>query len=170
MPPPLSHAAALGVGCRPMTDSDLPFVAALYASTRAVEMARVTWPDEAKSAFLAQQHEAQHHHYRSHYDGAEWLIVEQAGTPVGRLYLDEWESEFRVIDISLAPEARGRGIGGAILADIVAAAEAKGKAVSIHVEHENPARRLYERLGFELVEDRGVYLLMERRPAAADAQ
>jgi ribosomal protein S18 acetylase RimI-like enzyme len=36
--------------------------------------------------------------------------------------------------------------------------------VRIHVEHRNPAKRLYERLGFRPAADRGYYLLMERAP------
>ena len=62
------------------------------------------------------------------------------------------------------PKARGQGIGGAILKDVLDDAAAAGKAVSIHVEVHNPARRLYERLGFEAVEDKGIYVEMVRRP------
>lgn len=164
MPPCLRRAGALGVSVRPMIDEDLPFAAAVYASTRAEELAQTGWPAEMQQAFLAQQHEAQHHYYRSHYPDAEWLIVECGGAPVGRLYLVECEREFRVIDIALLPAARGRGIGSTLLADILAAAAAAGKNVSIHVERNNPALRLYHRLGFALVEDQGVYLLLERKP------
>ena len=39
-------------------------------------------------------------------------------------------------------------------------AAAAGKSVTIHVERMNPALRLYERLGFRLVEDKGVYLFL----------
>jgi ribosomal protein S18 acetylase RimI-like enzyme len=164
MRPLLRRAAALGLTVRPMTDNDLPFAAAVYASTRAEELAQTGWPAELKQAFLAQQHEAQHQHYRAHYPGAEWLIVEEEGAAIGRLYLVEWASEFRIIDISLAPGARGRGLGGALLADAMAAAAAAGKSVSVHVERNNPALRLYERLGFVLAEDKGVYLLLEWTP------
>ena len=144
-----------------MTDDDLPFVAALYASTRREELAVTGWPQELRDAFLHQQHEAQHSFYRATYDGAEWLIIEQGGAPVGRLYRVVWPGEIRVIDISLVPEARGTGVGGAILAAIQAEAREIGKAVSIHVEKNNRARNLYLRLGFEVIEDKGVYDLMK---------
>ena len=146
-----------------MTDDDLPFVAGVYASTRLDELAQTGWPIAQQHAFLMQQHEAQHHHYRSHYPGAEYLIVECDGAPVGRLYRVEWPGEIRVMDVALAPEARGRGIGKAIFSDIQAEAAALGKAVSIHVEKHNPARNLYLRLGFAVVEDKGVYDLLEWR-------
>ncbi len=44
-----------------------------------------------------------------------------------------------------------------------------GKPVRIHVERNNPAMRLYERLGFQKVEDQGVYWLMEWLPAGSRA-
>jgi ribosomal protein S18 acetylase RimI-like enzyme len=36
--------------------------------------------------------------------------------------------------------------------------------VTLHVEPLNPAQRLYRRLGFRLLEDRGVYHFLEWRP------
>ena len=163
MAPRLIAAAAFGIAYRPMTDADLPFVEALFASTRAEEFALTGLAPEQLQALLVQQHKAQHHHYRLHHSAAEWLIVERADEPIGRLYLDRSGESDRVIDISLAPAARGQGIGGAILADVIADAQARERTVSIHVETRNPARRLYERLGFEIVGDAGIYLRMERR-------
>ena len=152
-----------------MTDDDLPFVAGVYASTRVEELAITGWTIEQQHAFLMQQHDAQHHHYHEHYPGAEFLIIEQGGVPVGRLYRVEWPREIRVMDISLMPEARGQGIGGAVLSGIREEARRLGKAVSIHVEKHNPARKLYERLGFTVVEDKGVYDLLEWHPPGEPA-
>ena len=158
-------ALALSVQLRSMTDADLPFIEGLYASTRAEEVARTGWPPELQRAFLKQQHDAQHRHYRSHYPGAEWLIVERDGELVGRLYLSEGEHALCIVDISLLPTARGQGLGSALLADVLTQATAAGKAVSIHVERNNPAARIYERLGFTPVADKGVYIEMEWKPA-----
>ena len=73
------------------------------------------------------------------------------------------------MDIALMPEHRGGGLGTRLLRELFAEAEASGRKVSIHVEIFNPARRLYERLGFIQAAERGVYLLMER-PAASLTQ
>jgi GNAT superfamily N-acetyltransferase len=164
MAPVLRAADRLGVTARAMNDADLPFVAALYASTRAEELALTGWSDTQRAAFLDQQHCAQHHHYQNHYPGLQWLILEQDGAAIGRLYLVEWAREFRVVDISLSASHRGQGVGGAIIADVLAAAAAAGKAVSIHAEKANAARRLYFRLGFAVVADKGVYELLEWQP------
>jgi ribosomal protein S18 acetylase RimI-like enzyme len=149
-----------------MIDADLPFAAALYASTRAEELASLPWPAEVKQAFLAQQHAAQHAHYRQHYRDMEAMIVERRDAAIGRLYLYEMPSEIRIVDISLIPEARRQGIGAALLRDLFAEAAPRGKSITIHVEKNNPARTLYARLGFTILDDdRGAYDLWEWRLA-----
>jgi len=154
VPPPL--------GLRPATDDDLPFLLRLYGSLRAEELAGADWPAEQKEAFVRQQFEAQHAWYHESYTGASFDVVEVDGEPAGRLYVARWQNEVRIIDISLLPEHRDQGRGGALLQAVLADADAAGKPVSIHVERFNPALRLYSRLGFALREDKGVYLLLER--------
>ena len=147
---------------RPIADADLPFLFRLYASTREEELAGVDWPAEQKEAFVRQQFEAQHAWYQENYAGASFDVVDVDGEPAGRLYVARWENEVRIVDISLLPAHRGRGLGSALLAQLFAEADAAGKPVSVHVERFNPALRLYERLGFVFREDKGVYLLLER--------
>ena len=147
-----------------MTETDLPFSATVYASARYDELELTGWSPDQKAIFVAQQHAAQHRHYRQHYDGAQWLIIESGGRPAGRLFRIVWPEEIRVIDISLLPEARGSGIGTAILVSIQAEAAQLGRAVTVHVEKNNPARRLYQRLGFAVAADKGVYDLMRWVP------
>ena len=122
------------------------------------------WDDAQKDAFLRMQFVAQDRWYREQYRQATFEVVLVGGELAGRLYVDRGEDEFRIVDIALLPERRGRGIGGALLRDLLAEADAGGKSVTIHVERVNPALRLYERLGFALAEDKGVYLFLERRP------
>jgi GNAT superfamily N-acetyltransferase len=170
MPPPLRAAAGLGVSYRPSTEDDLSFLATVYASTRVEEVASTGWPEEMQLQFLTHQADAQHRHYRRTYPNAEWLVIERGGEAVGRLFIEEWSDQVRLIDIALMPQGRGGGVGGAILADLQEMAAAAGKALTIHVERNNPAMRLYLRLGFVKIDEHGVYDLMEWRsaPAAQD--
>lgn len=163
----LPLACARGLSFRAVAAGDLAFLRDLYGSTRAEELARVPWSDAQRAAFVQMQFDAQHAHYVEHYPDAAFWVVELADAAIGRLYLDVWEDEVRIIDIALMPAWRGQGFGGAMLADVLLAARDAGKAVRIHVEKTNPALRLYARLGFRVVADKGVYDLLEWRAGAA---
>ena len=145
---------------------DRPFLLRVYSSTREEEMAMVPWDEGEKRSFLEMQFRAQHVHYMEHFSQASFDLILCEGEPVGRLYVDRRPDEIRLIDIALLPEHRGRGLGGSIMADLLAEGEGQGLPVQIHVEQNNPAMRLYERLGFEKVEDQGVYHLMKWTPPA----
>lgn len=153
---------------RPITDSDLEFLYQVYASTRSAEMALVDWDDTQKEAFLRFQFNAQHKYYQENYSQAQFSIVCHNGLPIGRLYLDRRETEIRIVDITLLPEQRGQGTGSRILGQVLAEGDQTGKRVSIHVERNNPALSLYERLGFRITADRGVYWFMEREPQSRE--
>ena len=155
-----ARAAKCGCRFRWIADTDLPFLSKVYASTRAEELAPVPWSQADKDAFLDHQFRAQHAHYQQYYPSADWLVIAHDGEDIGRLYIERWPSQHRVIDIAFLPAHRGRGFGSALLADLLDEASAAGKDVSIHVEKFNPAMRLYRRLGFTIEEDKGVYDLM----------
>lgn len=154
------------IAFRPETADDEAFLYRLYVSTREPEMRMVDWPNEQKIAFLRQQFQAQTAHYKQHYNGADFSIVLHDGKPAGRLYIHHNKNDVRIMDILLAPEYRGTGIGTLLLQDILERAAAEGHSVSIHVEQENPALRLYERLGFHQIGTFGVYYLMEWKQGA----
>lgn len=161
-----ARAAEAGCGFRQITEADLPFLARVYASTRTDELAGTGLTDSQTAEFLAMQFQAQHTHYQKYYPNADWLLIEHGGEDIGRLYIERWPTQHRIIDIALLPEHRGKGLGEALLRDLLDEAAAVGKDVSIHVEKFNPAMRLYRRLGFVTEEDKGVYDLMRWRAAA----
>ena len=150
---------------RPAVAAERDLLRAIYATTRAEELAPVPWPDEQKAAFVTMQFEAQDHWYRQAYPEGEFLLVLRDDRPIGRLYLARLDDEIRLIDITLLPEERDRGIGTQLITDVLQRANAAGVAVRLHVEPWNRALRLYERLGFAVLEERGIYLFLERLPA-----
>ncbi len=158
------------VALRPIRPADEAFLLRVYASTRAGELAPVPWTAEQKAAFVAQQFAAQSAHYAQHYDGMTADVIELGGVAAGRLLVARWAEEIRIVDIALLPEHRGAGAGTHLLATLMAEAEAAGKALSIHVERENRALGLYERLGFRPAGEHGVHLRMAWEPAAAQAK
>lgn len=185
----LTKALALhqpGFGLRAETEGDMDFLVALYTSTRWDELAPVDWPEEAKLQFLAQQGRLQHAHYLEHYAGAERLLITaprsraldvgdasilwpDPDSPhdalIGRIYLRQGSTEIRLMDIALLPPLRGTGIGRCLIESLKTRAASRGLDITLHVEPNNPAQRLYQRLGFALIERRGVYDFLGWSPA-----
>jgi ribosomal protein S18 acetylase RimI-like enzyme len=168
---PIRTSAPPGLVLRLATNGDLPFLAEVYATTRREELAHVPWPDEQKAAFLRWQFENQDRSYHQYYPQCEFLVIERSSGPsaeaIGRLYVDRWSDQIRLVDIALLPAYRGAGHGGALLQSILREGQASGKAVSIHVEANNRAMTLYRRLGFVPVDSNGVYLLMRWEPVVS---
>jgi ribosomal protein S18 acetylase RimI-like enzyme len=152
------------VALRPVEPGDEELLFRVYASTRSEELAVVPWDTARKEAFLRTQFNAQARWYREHYAAASRQVVLIDGEPCGRLYLYRGEAEIRIVDIALLPEHRRNGVGSALLRELCTEADAAGKRLTIHVERFNPALQLYQRLGFSVAEDKGVYLFLERLP------
>lgn len=149
------------ISLRPVQESDTEFLYQVYASTREEELLQTDWSDEQKRAFTLQQFNAQTSHYHKHYPTAQYYVIQSTNTAIGRLYVDYWTKEIRIMDITLLPAYRGQGIGLRILKDLIAEAQRKNLRLSIHVEMYNRALGLYQRLGFRHVSTNGIYYLME---------
>ncbi len=145
-----------GIALRPEKPEDETFLIDLYASTRSEELRHVPWSQSQKQRFWSDQFRLQSIHYRAHYPDAEFLIVQERERPIGRLYLCKRDGEIRLMDIALLAGYRGRGIGSELLQKVLDAAAAANKPVVAHVQRDNRALRLYERLGFRVMQDDGV--------------
>jgi ribosomal protein S18 acetylase RimI-like enzyme len=152
------------VALRPVTDDDREFLVGLYGSTRDEELSQVEWPPGQREAFVRMQFDAQDADYRSRNPQGSFDVIEVAGRPAGRLYVDRRPGEIRIVDISLLPEHRGAGVGSLLLRRLMDEAGGSGRTLTIHVEIHNRAAELYRRLGFAVVAERGVYRLMEWSP------
>ncbi|ACK66019.1 GCN5-related N-acetyltransferase [Rippkaea orientalis PCC 8801] len=143
------------------------FLLDVYSSTREDVQVVIDWTQEQKTAFIQMQFNAQHSYYQEHYSEAEFLIITVENIPVGRLYIERWDKEFRIIDIALLASHRQQLIGSSLLKAILMIAQEEGLAVTIHVENYNRAMNLYHRLGFRKIGNCGLYDLMEWLPSSS---
>lgn len=149
------------IGLRTVTAIDRPFLMALFASTRGPELAAM--PDDAvREAFIASQFELQDSHYRAHYPGATFDVIECDGEPAGRVYVHRRVDEIRLMEITVAEAFRRRGIARQLLAALISESDASGLPIGLHVEPDNPANAWYRRLGFRHELDRGAYQFLLR--------
>lgn len=154
--------AGARVSLRPVAPEDDEFLLGLYASTREAELSQVVWPPGTKEAFLRQQFDAQRSEYDARFPDAEYDVILLDGRAVGRLWVGRTAEQIRLLDVALLPEAQGQGVGTLLVGRLIDEARRTGRVLRHMVFLYNPeAKRLYERLGFEVIEDLGAYAHME---------
>ncbi|WP_322082593.1 GNAT family N-acetyltransferase [Burkholderia sp. BCC1972] len=127
---------------RAASREDLPFLLTLRRLTMTEHLQRVGAPtDDA----------AHDQRIRAHFDDA--MIVCEGAEAIGLLKVTRAAGEWHVHQIQILPGHQGRGIGEAVLNALLTDAAREHVAVSLSVLHGNPARRLYERLGFRLASE-----------------
>jgi ribosomal protein S18 acetylase RimI-like enzyme len=149
---------------RQVEETDDSFIESVYASTRQDVLGLTNWPEQQKKAFIIMQSMAQLAEYKKSYPGAAFQIIMYKKKPAGRFYTWENDDEFRLIDITLLPLFRGKGIGSFLLKELIKKSNTTAKKISLHVEPINPALHLYRRLGFIYIKNNGRYFYMERKP------
>ena len=139
---------------RPATEADYDFLYRLHTATMKEYVAALWGWDEA----------AQQRMFRERFDPSSRQVIVVDGQDAGALEVEWGKDEVFIDNIGIAPEFQRRGIGAAILKDIFDEAAARGLPVALRVLRGNPARRLYERLGFVVVEETTERFFMRRDP------
>ena len=156
--------AELNVSLRPVVETDEEFLVEVYATTRAEELAMVSWTEEQEQAFIRFQYDAQKEHYAKKYPNANHDLILSNGRQVGRLYVARLDEEIRIVDITVLPAERNNGIGTYLLKQLLEEATAKKMMTRIYVEEFNPSVQLFKRLGFNVSEQQGFHLLFQWTP------
>jgi ribosomal protein S18 acetylase RimI-like enzyme len=130
----------VAVSLRPAREDDVPFLLALREQTMDGHF-RASGAEPSRDAHLERLH--------VRFECAQ--IIEHEGRPAGLFKVARDGLDWQLIQIQLAPELQGRGVGERLIRELIAEARRAGASVSLHVLQANPARRLYERLGFRIV-------------------
>lgn len=149
---------------RPAQKKDEAFIETVYGSTRDAELQLTDWTVQQKKAFIIMQSMAQLAEYKEKFPGAAFQIILYKKKEAGRFYTWEGDTEIRLIDITLLPAFRNKGIGTFLLNRLISHSDKIKKKISLHVEPDNPALYLYSRLGFIRIKNNGRHYYMEREP------
>ena len=162
---------ALNLLLRPLTPGDQMFLWEMLYQALYVPPNTPPFPRE-----ILQQPEISHYVAAWGKPGDDGWVAEVAGQPVAAIWIRLCEAEARgygyvdaqtpELSIAVLPEYRGQGIGTALLERMLATAQRQLAALSLSVSRDNPAARLYQRLGFEIVRDDGNSLTMCKRFSA----
>jgi ribosomal protein S18 acetylase RimI-like enzyme len=128
------------LGRRPATEADLPFLLALRRESMGPHLATAGLQGSDEDYLVRVRHR---------FDCAEVLMFN--GQPVGLLKLLREPGQWRVLQLQLSDAVRGQGIGRRLLEGLLSDAARAGVTVGLSVLKANPAKRLYQQLGFSVV-------------------
>ena len=149
---PLKQVTHTQISFRPTRDSDVDFLYALHVATMK-EYVEKTWGwNDAFQESL----------FRRNYAPGESQIITLNENDIGMISIESKNDDVFLRAIEIHPEYQRQGLGRGIIRAIIDDAIRSGKPVSLRVLKVNPAKRLYERLGFETVEETSTHYMMRK--------
>lgn len=102
--------------------------------------------------------------FRSNFIPSEVKILEHNNKRFGFYQTSINNGDYYIREIQISNRFKGKGIGSNLLKIIHNEAKKKDyNIISLRVFKDNPAKRLYERLGYNIIKDEGSSVLMEKR-------
>lgn len=125
---------------KPATADDEQFVNDLTRTTMRPYV-EATWSDEPSR---------ENYYFINRFVVGNTSIILHGAEPAGRITVTRGDTEIVLDEIHLLPEFQGHGIGAKMIRELLDEAHTGGKTVALIVLKTNPAKGLYERLGFEV--------------------
>lgn len=152
---------------------DAPFLRLLFDS-HCDHLRALGLPPPALQALIDQQYTCRVADYERRFPRACTLVALAGDEPVGSLVVNDDDAALHIVDLVVAPSARGRGLGRALVRHVQAQAQEREvgrQAVTLGVDPMNQrALRLYLALGFKPTEKHPVQWQMLWHPYPCAAQ
>jgi ribosomal protein S18 acetylase RimI-like enzyme len=149
---------------RPATADDESLLFEIFCDVRGAMFAGL--PEPQNDILLRMQFHAQKSGYEQGYPDGERMIVVADGRSIGAVIVKRSSVLWRLMDVSLFAAYRNRGIGTRLIRDLLDHAAASERSLQLPVARDNPAARLYERLGMQKVAEDDVYVTMQSKAPA----
>lgn len=157
---PACETPSVAFGMRPAQPQDAVFLLQLFAESQE-QLAGLRSNEALWRTLVEMQFRGRATSYAAQYPHAEdSILLGNDGKPVGRLLLNRTPESWRIVDIAVLAVQRGQGLGASVLRQCQQQAAAAGAKLELQVRPENPARRLYERLGFQAISEDAVTVKM----------
>jgi ribosomal protein S18 acetylase RimI-like enzyme len=135
---------------RPAEENDIDFLYALHVATMKDYVDKTWgWDDTFQESI-----------FRKNYVPAEIQIIQSDGNDIGMLSVEERTGDVFLRAIEIHPEYQNKGIGTFIISKIISESAPKRKPVRLQVLKANPAKGLYDRLGFSVIEETTTHYIM----------
>ena len=138
------------IGFRPATENDIDFLYALHVATMKEYVDKIWGWDDAFQESV----------FRRNYAPSAIQIITLAGVDVGMISVEERNEDVFLRAIEIHPAHQRQRLGATIIQQIIVDAAVKSKPVRLQVLKVNPAKRLYDRLGFSVIEETKTHFIM----------
>jgi ribosomal protein S18 acetylase RimI-like enzyme len=148
-------------GLRAAGSEDEALLWRLFAEDKAAPLAAIGMGEAQSRPLIEMQYRGRKMTYSARYpDAADSILIDDQGAAVGRLLVDRKPDCWRVVDIAILKAYRGKGLGTSALTECQRQCQEAGARMELQVDQGNPARRLYERLGFQATREDAVAVEM----------
>lgn len=141
------------------TDEYSAFIKELFFYHKTHELNACNFQPEMLVSLLEMQFRAQEMAYQQQFPEAEGFVLATGQRPVGWLLINKAET-YHIVNIIVHHDFRGQGIGAAAINEIIEQARNSNLSVTVNVDKNNPALKLYSRLGFRVAGKDEVYVTM----------
>jgi GNAT superfamily N-acetyltransferase len=155
----MTQAHPPAIWLRPGRASDLSFAAAVYFRAMAETFQRTVGSDPERAAALL----------LALWDLGQIRIVVAAGRDIGWIQTAPATAAMFVRNFCVDPDYQRLGIGSVVMRQIIDEAWERGEAVTLGVVKGSPARRFYERLGFQATHNDAEHDYMRRDAGPSSA-
>ena len=127
-------------------------------------LAKLCYSDLVERQFGAWDDKDQERLFEAKWKSHDYQIIELNGDPIGTVWITRESDHLWLREIQISPDRQNRGVGTRIMSDLLRQSNESGLPLRLRVLTQNPARRLYERMGFKIIgkyED--THFWMERR-------
>ena len=145
------------IGLRPGTLEDREYLWWLHRETMQDDVDKTWGWDEA----------FQRGQFDENFDPLRLLIIQRGSEPIGYISVRRPGDEIFLAAIEIAPARQNQGIASQLIKELLDEADRSHLPVKLSVLKINPARRLYERLGFQCTGETPTHYWMRREPAPA---
>jgi ribosomal protein S18 acetylase RimI-like enzyme len=140
---------------RPANESDREFLYTLHCTTMRLVIEQTWGWDE----------EWQRRDFDRRFRSYAASVIELEGAAVGGVLLDRTPVGVDIVELQILPEYQGKGIGTSVVRSVIEDAAHEGFPVTLSVVHANGrAKRLYERLGFQVTASEEPFIRMRYMP------
>lgn len=151
------HTLHVTLSTRQAATADRDFLYELHVATMRDYVDRTWGWDE----------QAQRRMFDQHFEPSRIEVIELDGRAIGMQVIGLDDASIELGNIEIAPEHQGHGYGTTLIRRVLERGSATGRRVRLQVLKVNPARQLYERIGFELAGETATHYLMEWSPTVS---